>query len=75
MKVWWRRHVPLVRRDGLAHPVHQIAESLYITGTDILVDGGWFSAVPYLINERSQHMLSLMEKQESLEALRGSPAD
>jgi hypothetical protein len=33
-------------------------ESSYITGT--VVDGGWFSAAPYLTNERSHHMLQLL---------------
>jgi NAD(P)-dependent dehydrogenase (short-subunit alcohol dehydrogenase family) len=28
----------------------------YITGTDIVVDGGWFSSALYLTNERSHHM-------------------
>jgi hypothetical protein len=39
----------------------------YITGTDIVVDGGWFSSAPYLINERSHHALSLMDKKDHLE--------
>jgi hypothetical protein len=29
-----------------------------------VVDGGWFSSAPYLTNERSHHMLSLMKKKE-----------
>jgi hypothetical protein len=32
-------------------------DSSYITGTDIVVDGDWVSAAPYLGNERANHML------------------
>ena len=46
-------------------------ESSYITGTDIIVDGGWFTAAPYLNMERSHHMLSLMDKKERLEDFLG----
>ena len=42
-------------------------ESSYITGTDIVVDGGWFSSAPYLVSERSHHTLSLMDKKQELE--------
>ena len=42
-------------------------ESSHITGTDNLVDGGWFPPAPYLVNERSHHALSLMDKKEHLE--------
>ena len=37
-------------------------DSAYITGADIIVDGGWFSAAPYLGNERSQHILDMIKK-------------
>jgi hypothetical protein len=28
------------------------------------VDGGWFSSAPYLTNERSHHMLKLLETKD-----------
>ena len=34
----------------------------YITGTDVVVDGGWFYSAAYLGNERSNNMLQLMLK-------------
>ncbi|HEX4520249.1 MAG TPA: SDR family NAD(P)-dependent oxidoreductase [Gaiellaceae bacterium] len=71
----------LLRRGGKAEEIGYTAlflasdESSYITGTDIVVDGGWFSSAPYLGNERSHHMLSLlntkdelMEKKDEVEA-------
>jgi NAD(P)-dependent dehydrogenase (short-subunit alcohol dehydrogenase family) len=63
----------LLRRPGKADDIGYTAlflasdESAYITGTDIVVDGGWFSSAPYLVSERSHHALSLMDKKEHLE--------
>jgi NAD(P)-dependent dehydrogenase (short-subunit alcohol dehydrogenase family) len=71
------KNTVLLRRAGkgedIAGPALFLAsdESSYITGTDIIVDGGWFSSAPYLTNERSHHMLSMMEKKERLEEFLG----
>jgi NAD(P)-dependent dehydrogenase (short-subunit alcohol dehydrogenase family) len=63
----------LLRRGGKAEEIGYTAlflasdESSYITGTDIVVDGGWFSSAPYLGNERSHHMLSLLKTKDQLQ--------
>jgi NAD(P)-dependent dehydrogenase (short-subunit alcohol dehydrogenase family) len=65
----------LLRRSGKADEIAYTAlflasnESSYITGTDIVVDGGWFSSAPYLANERSHHMLQLLDTKDKAEHL------
>jgi 3alpha(or 20beta)-hydroxysteroid dehydrogenase len=63
----------LLRRSGTAEEIAYTAlflgsdESSYITGTDIVVDGRWFSAGPYLTTERSNHMLKLLKTKDRAE--------
>ncbi len=62
----------LLRRVGKAEEIASTAlflasdESSYITGTDILVDGGWVTSAPYLINERRNHMLGLLKRRNAV---------
>jgi NAD(P)-dependent dehydrogenase (short-subunit alcohol dehydrogenase family) len=71
------KNTVLLRRSGegkdIAGPALFLAsdESSYVTGTDIIVDGGWFSSAPYLTNERSHHGLCLLERKDRLQEFLG----
>jgi NAD(P)-dependent dehydrogenase (short-subunit alcohol dehydrogenase family) len=68
----------LLRRAGKPEEIGYTAlflaseDSAYITGNDIVVDGGWFSSALYLGNERSNHTLDLINKKMDQES---SPAE
>ena len=63
----------LLRRPGKAEDIGYTAlflasdESSYITGTDNVVDGGWFSSAPTSSASAPTNALSLMDKKQELE--------
>jgi hypothetical protein len=53
--------------EDFAHAGAALHAHTLVTGTDIIVDGGWSSAAAYLGNERSHYLLGLLEKKEQLQ--------
>jgi NAD(P)-dependent dehydrogenase (short-subunit alcohol dehydrogenase family) len=41
-------------------------DSSYITAEEIVVGGGWYSAGPYLTNDRRNHMTEMLQKKMSI---------
>lgn len=58
----------LLRRAGRPEEIGYTAlflaseDSAYITANDIIVDGGWFSAAPYLAPDRTEHTSDMLIK-------------
>ena len=58
----------LLRRAGRPEEIGYTAlflaseDSAYITGNDIIVDGGWSSAAAYLSTDRTQHTFDMIRK-------------